>query len=417
MIKNTFRLLFLVLSPLVLGQSSTGSPYSFGGLGEITFRGNQLNRAMGGLEVYNDSIHVNLNNPAGYGTLKLTNYALGINYKTSSLQSVTEKTTLATAGIDYLAVNVPAGKFGFGFGLKPYSAIGYRLEALDESGSVDRINRFEGEGGLNQAFLSVGFKLLKYFSVGFTVNYGFGNLTYRNSQRIENIQRASYFDSNSSLSGLSTKFAANGAFPIKDLTLHTYFSFAPQANITSTNAQLFYTRSGNLNDISDFQEIDLAAKGLEKTNLKLPKNVIFGIGVGKELKWFVGAQYGNYFTSSFQNEFISIPNLTYADGNRMAVGGFYIPDYASLTNFFKKWVYRVGYRKEATGLRVGNQMVEESGISFGVGIPLQQFSNVNIGVELGSRGKQNEIMIQENYWALMVGFSLNDVWFIKRKYN
>ena len=62
-------------------------------------------------------------------------------------------------------------------------------------------------------------------------------------------------------------------------------------------------------------------------------------------------------------------------------------------------------------------MVEESGISFGVGIPLQQFSNVNIGVELGSRGKQNEIMIQENYWALMVGFSLNDVWFIKRKYN
>ena len=101
----------------------------------------------------------------------------------------------------------------------------------------------------------------------------------------------------------------------------------------------------------------------------------------------------------------------------MAVGGFYIPDYASLTNFFKKWVYRVGYRKEATGLRVGNHMVEESGISFGVGIPLQQFSNVNIGVELGSRGKQNEIMIQENYWALMVGFSLNDVWFIKRKYN
>ena len=135
-----------MLSPLVLGQSSTGSPYSFGGLGEITFRGNQLNRAMGGLEVYNDSIHVNLNNPAGYGTLKLTNYALGINYKTSILQSVTEKTTLATAGIDYLAVNVPAGKFGFGFGLKPYSAIGYRLEALDESGSVDRINRFEGEG-------------------------------------------------------------------------------------------------------------------------------------------------------------------------------------------------------------------------------------------------------------------------------
>jgi hypothetical protein len=417
MIRNTFSLFFLFVSTLVIGQSSTGSPYSFGGLGEITFRGNQLNRTMGGLEVYNDSIHVNLNNPAGYATLRLTNYALGINYKTTALESTSNKTSFSTAGIDYLAVNIPAGKFGFGFGIKPYSTVGYRLELLDESGPIARIDRFEGEGGLNQAFLSVGFKLSKYFSVGMTVNYGFGNLTYRNSQRIEDVQRSSYFDSNSSLSGISTKFAVNGAFPIKKLTLHTYFGYAPAAEITSTNAQLYYTRSGNNSDISDFQEIDLAAQGIVKTILKLPKNTTFGMGLGKERKWFAGAQYGNFQTSTFSNAFISLPTLTYADGNRFAVGGFYIPDYTSLTNFFKKWVYRVGYRKENTGLLVNGQQLNESGISFGVGIPLQQFSNVNVGFELGNRGKRKELMIAENYWAFMIGFSLNDVWFIKKKYN
>jgi hypothetical protein len=44
-------------------------------------------------------------------------------------------------------------------------------------------------------------------------------------------------------------------------------------------------------------------------------------------------------------------------------------------------------------------------------------SNTNITFETGKLGTKNNNLIEENYWAIRLGFSLNDIWFIKRKYN
>jgi hypothetical protein len=288
MIRHIWCFFLVLWSTTAIAQTGTGSPYSFGGFGEITFRGNHLNRAMGGLEVYNDSIHVNLSNPAGYGTLKTTNYLVGVNYKNTTLKSPTEKNRIATGALDYLAINIPTGKFGFGFGLKPYSSLGYRLQVIDESVTPNVFNRFEGEGGLNQAFLSIGMPLFRYFSIGATLNYGFGNLTFRNSKQIEGIERSSYFESNSSLSGISFKYAANLKIPVKSYEFHAYASYTPKATIYSQNAQLFYTRSNNTQDLGDFEEIDLKADGLDETTLNLPKNTTFGLGLGKDKKMVFG---------------------------------------------------------------------------------------------------------------------------------
>jgi hypothetical protein len=417
MIRHIWCFFLVLWSTTAIAQTGTGSPYSFGGFGEITFRGNHLNRAMGGLEVYNDSIHVNLSNPAGYGTLKTTNYLVGVNYKNTTLKSPTEKDRIATGALDYLAINIPTGKFGFGFGLKPYSSLGYRLQVIDESVTPNVFNRFEGEGGLNQAFLSIGMPLFRYFSIGATLNYGFGNLTFRNSKQIEGIERSSYFESNSSLSGISFKYAANLKIPVKSYEFHAYASYTPKATIYSQNAQLFYTRSNNTQDLGDFEEIDLKADGLDETTLNLPKNTTFGLGLGKDKKWFLGGQYTQSASAGFKNDFTSVSNVTYTDGNTFALGGFYLPEYGSLTSYYKRIVYRAGFRSSTTGLVVNGNTLKESGISFGVGLPLQQFSNVNIGLEFGRRGTFENDLIKENYWAILVGFSLNDIWFIKRKFN
>ena len=77
--KKIFFIFFTLTSFSSIAQVGTGSPYSFVGFGETNFRGNHLNRAMGGLDVYIDSIHPNINNPASYGTLKLTTYSVGVN--------------------------------------------------------------------------------------------------------------------------------------------------------------------------------------------------------------------------------------------------------------------------------------------------------------------------------------------------
>jgi len=40
-----------------------------------------------------------------------------------------------------------------------------------------------------------------------------------------------------------------------------------------------------------------------------------------------------------------------------------------------------------------------------------------VGVELGKRGTTNAGLIQENYFNLFVALSLNDKWFVKRRYE
>ena len=85
MLRTIALLFFSLISQFASTQVGSSSPYSFAGIGEINFRGNQINRFMGGIDIYNDSIHANLNNPASYGDLKMVTYSMGINYKVTNL--------------------------------------------------------------------------------------------------------------------------------------------------------------------------------------------------------------------------------------------------------------------------------------------------------------------------------------------
>ena len=66
---------------------------------------------------------------------------------------------------------------------------------------------------------------------------------------------------------------------------------------------------------------------------------------------------------------------------------------------------------------VNNLPIKETGISFGLGLPLAGLSNANVGFELSQRGKKDSGMVQETIASLRIGLSLNDIWFIKRRYN
>jgi hypothetical protein len=88
-------------------------------------------------------------------------------------------------------------------------------------------------------------------------------------------------------------------------------------------------------------------------------------------------------------------------------------------------VYRGGIRYEELGLQVSGDGINSSdinefGISFGLGLPIGRrsgFSNANLGFEYGQRGTQDAGLIRETFFNFSLGLSLNDTWFIKRKYN
>ena len=50
-------------------------------------------------------------------------------------------------------------------------------------------------------------------------------------------------------------------------------------------------------------------------------------------------------------------------------------------------------------------------------LPVGSISRVNIGIETGKRGNINKLSIKENYLKFIVGSSINNVWFIKRKFD
>ena len=417
--KYIYLIIFLAGSPFIFAQSNTSSPYSIGGLGESAFKGNAINRHMGGLDIVSDSLHANINNPASLGDLKLVTYSLGLNYKSTKLSSNASNESVTSASIDYLVVAIPTKKFTFGFGILPATSVGYRLQSVIDGEDINNVvNRNEGYGGLNQTFISIGFKVFEFLNFGVSANYNFGKITNESSRQEQNIDFGTFFTKTSSLVGFNYRFATQLKIPLTSkVRLDAMAYYVPKNSLTATNESVYFTRSVTTQDLGDFENLDLAARNLKETSISLGDQYSFGLGITKEKKWFVGGQYYQRNSADYVDNFISLDNIMYANGSRLSFGGFYLPDYSSITSYWKRIVYRAGMRFEDTGVLFNNQPLKETGISFGVSLPMAGYSNANIGIEFGKRGSQDNGLIQESYWNLIVGLSLNDIWFIKRKFN
>jgi len=434
MIKKLIIVFLAIFTLTSYAQEGTASPYSFYGIGSLKFKGTVENRSMGGLSIYRDSIHVNMRNPASFtgpNLLMFNNesrpvkYTVGGGYSSTDLKSDSGTANVSSTTFDYLALNFPVGKFGVALGLMPYTAVGYKLESENDEGFTT--NRFNGEGGLNKAFLGVAYSITDNFSIGVNAQYNFGNI--QNSAieyRFDNdglpLFAQSRESNRSDLSGLNFDFGVYYKSKLNEsLELTTAFTFTPESNITSQNQRLFSTVNiGNSGTeiITNTVEADLEAQGLLETDLVLPSSFSFGAGLGQPRKWFVGAEYESQKTSNFENILYQTSVTNYEDAYRFSFGGFFVPEYNSFSSYFKRLIYRAGLRMEKTGLNIQNESINEFGISFGVGIPVGDFgSNANVGLEIGRRGTTNSNLIQENFINFQISLSLNDRWFQKRKYD
>ena len=413
---KNFFLSFILTSLSLYSQNSTSSPFSFIGFGENIFKGNAINRVMGGIDIFTDSININLNNPTSYAKLKVTSYALGLNFSSKDLKknSLSEKSK--TASVDYISVAIPTKFFGFGFGLIPSTSVGYRLQYSDPI--AKNLSQFSGTGGINQAFLSAGFNMIRFLSFGVTLNYNFGNITNLIYDYTDGIDFGTYLQNSSDYSGLNYTIASNLDFSIsKDYTLKFHLSITPKNSISSNNKRVFYTQSVSNQVIADFKDVDLSKNGLDKINISTFGKSEFGIGVGKKNKWSIGGQYSKLDLSGYRNQFLNYNNLLYSKGSKISFGGFYIPNFLSLTNYWNRVIYRAGIRIENTGVKINNYNLNENSVSIGISAPLAVYSKANIAFELGKRYIDQPNALSESFWSVRLGLSLTDIWFIKRKYN
>jgi len=417
MIRKFLVVLFFLISFVSFAQQGSASPYSFFGIGDVRFKGTHDMNAMGGLSIVPDSIHINLKNPASYSGLKLTTFTIGGSYNATKFKSNTESENAKRITLDYLAVAFPLKKMGFAFGLIPYSSVGYKIKnQYDDGIIIDSLNRYSGTGGLNKAFLGLGYKFSK-FSVGAEMAYNFGRIETESIKYIGVSQNGSQESNVSTMSGLDIKIGAMyNAKITKKLDLYSGITYSPQSDLNSSNERTVFTVRyvGDLTPIpQDYLDVINS-----KTVIQMPSTFSIGAGVGESKKWIIGTEVTFKASNTFSNRISDVTNVSYENGTKYTLGGYYMPNYNSFDNYFKKITYRGGFRYENTGLVVNTFSINDYALTGGLGLPVGgTFSNLNLGFELGRRGTARANLIQENYINITMSLSLNDKWFTPRKYD
>ena len=150
----------------------------------------------------------------------------------------------------------------------------------------------------------------------------------------------------------------------------------------------------------------------------MPNQLTVGAGIGKTRHWMIGTELTWNQSNAMGNRYDNITVASFKNGLKYSLGGFWIPNYNAFSNYFQKITYRAGFRHENTGLVIQNQTIKDNAITAGFGLPLGgTFSNLNIGVEYGQKGTTKANLVQENYTNVVMSLSLNDKWFVKRKYD
>jgi hypothetical protein len=419
MIKKIIVSICVLLSISTFAQSGTSSSYSFYGIGDVKFKGTSENRSMGGLSIFPDSTHVNLQNPAGYGGLKLVTFSVSGSHNTTNVESNFGDGKSKNTAVDYLNVGIPlTSKWSAGVGLMAYSAVGYRIQNVTTiSEDFATSNQFKGNGGVNRVFFSSGYKITPNFSVGASVEYNFGKIETSSLEFLQAVQFGTQELNTSEESGFS--FNTGFMWEKKVTAKHKLFVsgyYTPESTLSLVNTRKIATVQ--FSNISDPFVIDEEIIEVPDTEIKLPSKLAFGVGFGQERKWLIGAEFTLSQTSSLQNRFVDITNATFENGNKVSVGGYFIPQYNSFSSYFKRVTYRYGFRHENTGLIINDKSIDDTAVTLGLGFPFSgSFSNINVGMEYGRKGTKAADLVRENYINFTVSLSLNDKWFVKRKIN
>uniref|UniRef100_UPI002FDB7BC7 hypothetical protein n=1 Tax=Flavobacterium sp. TaxID=239 RepID=UPI002FDB7BC7 len=386
------------------------------GIGDVKFKGTVESRSMGSISVFPDSIHINLQNPAQLASLKLTNLAVGATYLNTHSRSETQTEKARRTSLDYLAVGIPVGKLGIGLGLIPYSSVGYKIQKLSDD-ATPIYSKYNGIGGVSKVFLGFGYKLTKKFNIGADVQYNFGTIETTNLRYQSGIQYGTRENNLSDLQGFNVDFGLTYQTKLNSkLSFFSSLGYTPESKIKLANTrsiQIVQFLSSGATSVIQSEDIPVS-----DTSIKLPSKITFGSGFGEVKKWLVGGEITFMNTNVTSNRFTDISGSSFENSIRYSIGGYFIPNYNSYSNYLKKIVYRGGLRYENTGLVLQNKSITDFAANIGLGLPLGgTFSSINVGLEVGKRGTVYYNLVEENYVNLSIGLSLSDRWFVKRKYD
>jgi hypothetical protein len=425
MLKRIFYIFLLFISITVTAQRTNSSPYSFFGIGQQYSSQTVEQASMGGIGIaFNDMYHLNFLNPAANAALRLATYSIGVNANDLTIKDFSGSQKSTSSTLSYINIGFPVGKnAGVSFGLKPNTSVGYSLlnAVNDINGNAIEATRFYGSGGTNKIYGAYGISISNSFKVGLEAEYVFGK-TENNilSQRL-NTQFGTKNNEVTTIRGTGIKLGVQYQKELKNkLKLNLGASFKLENSLTTTGNENLYS----LAIASSTLEIPKDTLYSASVNGKIvnPMKTGLGVGLGKDNKWYVGLNYEFQDALNLQGSILTSSSYKYNNSSKVAIGGFYLPKDNSISSYWQRVIYRAGFRYENTGLMINGTgtigdftEITDFGISFGLGLPLKDLSNLNLGVEYGQKGSTANNLIQENYFNFKLSLSLNDIWFRKKR--
>lgn len=417
MIQKSILFFALLFTVTIQAQKQQASPYSFFGIGNNFLSKTVEENMMGAIgAAISDPLSLNFSNPAAQSGLRFTTYSVAAFNSSNTVADSNSSQKSSVFSLSYLAIGIPlADKGAITAGLRGRTGVGYSLSASNESNEGSEYT-FDGSGGSSSLFVGGGYEIFKGFSAGIEAAFVFGEVEHITTEQQEGVTYDTRSKENSTLRGIETKF---GFFYTKDIgrsnNLNLGLSFVQANDINVTQTSTFY--KGYFSGSSESIKLTLAPVISEGT-VANSLNTTVAIAYGKKSVWQSSIEYSYNKAQKFEGEILekNRREVVFTDYARYSIGGYFIPKYNSLTNYFQRVIYRAGLRYENTGMELSGTPINDLGISFGVGLPLGKgLTHLNIGLEYGVKGEVTDTLVEEKYFNLRMSMSLGDKWFRKRK--
>lgn len=430
-ITNCRRLFFfsliLAANNIVLAQEN--SPYSRFGLGDILPGQNIVNRAMGGVSAtYYDPVTVNFTNPASYARLKYTTFDVGLDYTGRTLKTSDPVRTLRSGYIipSYIQVGFPLAKkknWGMNVGIRPVTRISYQLRQNERLPGIDSVQtNYIGDGGLYQTYVGTGFGS-KHFTAGINFGYAFGSKNYLTERSLINDTvfyekgkwaDSTYFGGVFLHGGVQYSTHINKKFLLK---LGAFAQFKSTLNATRDIRRETFVMNPTYGEII---KDSVYFSSDDKGKIIVPASYGAALTIEKELAWSISAEYNIAQWNDYRYYDVKddVKNTWV-----LRLGTSLIPNYRS-NKYWGQVQYRAGFYIGPDYVSV-NKNLPTYAITFGASFPVRkygyslytgQYTSINTAFEIGARGNRSN-SLRESFYRISVGFSLSDVWFIKRTYQ
>ena len=420
MVKNKIFLFLFSLGLLLptfslRAQTNVNSPYSRYGYGILDNRGIGASRAMDGLGyAVQSGKQINVKNPASYAAIDTLTFLcdFGVSLLSNTMKEGAAKENRVSWSFDYIALQFPLAKWlAVSLGVVPYSTVGYDYAGSIKNGSV----RQTGEGSLNEAFIGFGAYIYKGFSLGFNVDYLFGELN-NNSVSVSSLDamNATLFENVLNVSDFRIEIGAQYTCRLNAKNRFTLgVLYTPAKKLLGKG----YVRGGAYN-VSSGNTVAFQNDTVKlKDGYSLPATYGAGFtytpddrltaGIDVTFQPWSKAKYAG--STAYFNNYLQV-----------IVGAEFMPKLYS-SSFFQSVRYRAGvnvcrsYARIKTSDNTYNDLWE-TGFTVGMGLPMKRNKSI-INIAFGYQNRRTTPLssVTENEFRVSIGLTFNEMWFYKNR--